>query len=252
MPRFTEFRQLEPVREVFYRGWQTRGITGKPEVICWHYTAGGDSASAHTLRGGTIREVSSHFVIMTNGEVVQIIDTDDASWCQGVRSGNEMGHWVNEKVKPWKEAVPWANENLLCISVEVVNWGWNWSGGPKDASLPESFQPFAPEQLDAAIRLRDRICTTHSIPVDSAHQIGHEQIDRVKQDPGPQWPWEMIAQPVFPGVDWQAEWQREHDARMAQGADLGDAVRALNRAVVVVPSDRRFRSRLNRDYVGRL
>jgi N-acetyl-anhydromuramyl-L-alanine amidase AmpD len=252
MPRFTEFRQLEPVREVFYRDWETRGIAARPEAICWHYTVGWDAGSIHTLRGGTERDVSAHFVICRNGEIVQILDTDDASWCQGVRAGNEMGHWINEKVQPWKESVPWANENLLCISVEVVNFGWNWDRGPQDPGRPESYQPYAPEQIESAIKLRDLIASAHDIPTDSAHQVGHEHLDQAKADPGPLWPWDVISQPPMAGVNWQAEWQREHDERMVQGSDLGEAVRALNRAVVVIPADRRLRSQLNRDYKGRL
>ena len=91
MPLFDEFRRVEPLRDVFYKNWKTHGIQGGPEVICWHYTVGNDAASLHTLRGGTERDVSSHFVILANGEIVQILNTDDASWCQGVRPGNEMG-----------------------------------------------------------------------------------------------------------------------------------------------------------------
>ena len=251
MPLFDEFRRVEPLRDVFYKNWKTHGIQGGPEVICWHYTVGNDAASLHTLRGGTARDVSSHFVILANGEIVQILNTDDASWCQGVRAGNELDHWVNQKVQPWKSAVPWANENLLCVSVEVVNAGWSWDGGPRDPALPESYQPYASDQIDAAIFLRDRLCSAHDIPVDNAHQIGHEQLDRAKADPGPQWPWELIAAPPFPGVDWHSEWDSEHQARMVQGADLGDAVRALNRAGVYRPADRKLRTALNERYAGR-
>ena len=252
MPLFDEFRHMETVREVFYRDWETHGVQGQPEAICWHYTVGNDAASLHTLRGGTARDVSSHFVILANGEIVQILNTDDASWCQGVRAGNEMGHWVNEKVKPWKSAVPWANENLLCVSVEVVNWGWHWDGGPRDPALPESYQPYASDQIDAAIRLRDRLCSTYGIPIDNAHQIGHEQLDRAKADPGPQWPGDVIAEPAGAGIDWRAEYSREHTDRMAQAVDLGDAIRALNRAVIYRPADRELRTRLNASYAGKV
>jgi N-acetyl-anhydromuramyl-L-alanine amidase AmpD len=252
MPLFDEFRHMEPVREVFYRDWETHGVQGQPEAICWHYTVGNDAASLHTLRGGTERDVSSHFVILANGEIVQVLNTDDASWCQGVRVGNELDHWVNQKVKPWKSAVPWANENLLCVSVEVVNAGWSWDGGPRDPALPESYQPYASDQIDAAIRLRDRLCSTYGIPIDNAHQIGHEQLDRAKADPGPQWPWDVIAEPAGAGIDWRAEYSREHTDRMAQAVDLGDAIRSLNRAVIYRPADRELRTRLNASYAGKV
>jgi N-acetyl-anhydromuramyl-L-alanine amidase AmpD len=251
--RFEEYRQVEPLREVFYPDWTVGGFKGFPEVVCWHYTATSiESACLHTLRGGTARDVSCHFVITAHGEIIQILPTDCASWCQGVLPVNETGHWVTQKVRPWKASVSYANENLLCISVELVNAGWMWGAGVHDSSQPEAYQPYPVEQIDAAIRLRDRLHSAHDIPIDRMHQIGHQELDIQKSDPGPQWPWNLIAEPAGAGIDWEAEYDREHKDRMEQAADLGGAIRSLNRALVVLPSDRKLRSRLNRDYAGKV
>lgn len=250
---FSDYKQVVPLREVFYRDWTVGPFTGGPEVICWHYTATNNEAgSLHTLRGGSHRDVSCHFVITARGEIVQIVPTEYAAWCQGVLPVNERGHWVTKKVAPWKQSVPYANENLLCVSVEVINAGHGFKPGGR-ASQPEDYQPYTLPQIDAAIRLRDRLHDEHGIPVDRTHQIGHQELDIQKSDPGPLWPWDRIAEPSAqaPGTDWEAAYTREHAARMAQATDLGSAVRALNRAGVYRPADRKLRTALNEKYAGR-
>lgn len=55
-----------------------------------------------------------------------------------------------------------------------------------------------------------------------------------------------------PGVTaWQRQYEREHQRRIAQLADLGSAIRVMNRSIVVRASDRKTRSSLNATYRGR-
>jgi N-acetyl-anhydromuramyl-L-alanine amidase AmpD len=188
VPRFDEFEQIIPQVECFWPGRRVGPYVGAPQYMVWHYTVGGWGPSLARLTS----EISCHFLIDRDGRTAQLVDTSDGSWCNGVRTGNERGHPLNQQVAAAKSQYGYANENLHTVSVELVNFGWAWSGGNKDWTEPESYEPYPDAQIEAALRVRDAVSAAHGIPLTREFQIGHEDIDIRKQDPGPRFDWERF------------------------------------------------------------
>tara|TARA_Y100000310_G_scaffold295058_1_gene326030 strand:- start:361 stop:1116 length:756 start_codon:yes stop_codon:yes gene_type:complete len=190
MPRFDRYQQVGLARGLTgyaafpYPIYPNRSAYGwhwdKPEAIVWHWTVGGLASSLRHLTTA----LSTHFLVDRDGTVYQLVDTDDAAWTCGVRAHRKRGHWLNQ----W-------NENLPTINVEIVNKGWTYR-----QSLPRSdrdaFEPYTADQIAACIALRDHMREVYGIPLDREHQVGHEELDTQKSDPGLLFPWKVIA----PGV----------------------------------------------------
>lgn len=104
-------------------------------------------------------QVSSHFFVRRDGEVVQFVDTDARAWHAGASS--------------WRGR---ANCNDDSIGIELE--GLEGSA-------------FEAEQYESLARLCASLCTRHPI----AHVAGHEHIaPGRKQDPGPRFDWPRLQQ----------------------------------------------------------
>lgn len=215
--RYIDYQQKPPLD-----GWtpyfpkrRLDSVQGEVKAIVWHYTAGNLAGSLSRLR----TEISAHFVVDRDGTVYQILDTEDAAWTQGVIDGNEKGHWLND--------LP-LNENLWCIGIEIINLGHAWR--PSLYPKPEAYEPYTDQQMVACVELRDRLCAQFKIPKDRRHQVGHEELDTRKQDPGPRFPWMLITSnpETVPTPAPQASWEDAY--HQLQGKfieDLGVAARAV-------------------------
>jgi len=145
-----------------------------------HYTAGASmESSVSTLSIGPAK-ASAHFVVGRDGKIAQIGDTDDILWHAGVSE--------------WKE---YKGLNRYSIGIELDNPGLltrrgdkytSWFGHvyPKSDVIPvkpnTGYIPYAPEQLDAAIKLAEWLIEQYP---SIQEVVGHEDIaPNRKIDPG--------------------------------------------------------------------
>ena len=94
-----------------------------------------------TLRDGTVRHinVSSHYIVGTMGEVVQMVAHNDVAWHANSANGDSIGieHTAN------KSRNIWPTDAEYCASAALVNW----------------------------------LCRQYNIPMDRDHILGHSEAD---------------------------------------------------------------------------
>ena len=159
-----------------HAGRECGGVKGQPIFVVWHYTVRDFEWSLRTLTSGA---VSAHFLVDVDGSIHQLVDTDDAAWTQGVLCANERDHLLNVLGGICKRlsSSRSANENLWAIGVEIVNSG---------------SEPYPPPQIEACVRIADWCRDAHGIERRRPFQVGHEEIDLRKSDPGGYFPWDVI------------------------------------------------------------
>jgi N-acetyl-anhydromuramyl-L-alanine amidase AmpD len=146
----------------------------KPAYIVLHGTAGGTSAVAianyFASTQGTANPVSSHYVVGTDGTVVQCVDECEGAWSNGFvsgRSGASGDGYGNGFHDSWWDSG--INPNLLTISIEHVKSATDNSNQLTDAQKLASFT------------LIRHICQRHNIPTRKADAsggvTGHYAID---------------------------------------------------------------------------
>jgi N-acetyl-anhydromuramyl-L-alanine amidase AmpD len=149
-----------------------------PRYIILHGTAGGSSAQniatyfASTV--GTSNPVSSHYVIGTDGVVVQCVNEADGAFGNGVLTSGHAAFW-NENINP----------NNITISIEHCK-----------PNTDNSNALTAPQQAASFALVKD-ICSRWNIPMRNADAnggiTGHFSIDPVSRAncPGP-YPWPAL------------------------------------------------------------
>lgn len=157
----------------------TQTITSKPspnfddraanialQYIVLHYTGMKDAASAITRMQDPTAKVSAHYVVMENGDIVQMVDEDKRAWHAGV------GAWRGV-----------TDINSASIGIELINKGHQGGG----------YHPYPQAQIAAlTVLLRDIIARNNLDPVLSL--IGHSDIAPTrKEDPGELFPWQQLA-----------------------------------------------------------
>ena len=141
-----------------------RAGTSFPDILLLHYT-GMDGADAALGRlTDPEAKVSSHYVVLEDGEVVQLVPEERRAWHAGA------GSWEGRD-----------DVNSRSIGIEIVNGGHQ--GG-----LP----PYPYAQLAAVASLSSAIVARWHIRPERV--LGHSDIapDR-KEDPGEHFPWERLA-----------------------------------------------------------
>lgn len=158
------------------RGW-------KPDMIVSHITSGNFSGAVSWLKNKQ-SQASSHFVISRKGEIVQLVDIEKASWCNGtaVSSGAKTyyGKANLEQVKSRK-----TNANYYTVTIEHEGFGG---------------QPFTDIQIQASIWLQNYIRQEVkriygiTIPIDRNHIVGHYQINPITKPncPGNLFPFDRV------------------------------------------------------------
>lgn len=161
------------------RYWQGR-LGGRPRYLILHGTAGGVSARevGHWLNTQTERDPTSvHYVIGTDGQIVQLVAEADSAWGNGVLTAGHEAFW--------SEVSPRNNPNWITISIEHCK------------PSPDNSEQLTPEQKQASFRLIADICRRQSIPPQRADArggiTGHASIDPVNRSrcPGP-YPWDEL------------------------------------------------------------
>lgn len=175
-----------------------RGHDARELIVC-HYTAGYTTASAVATFRNKAAQASAHFVVGTDGAIVQMVNCADTAWHAG------YGVWRGG-----------GRVNQRAIGIEIVNPGYhfratdgqllNWQRKPVADRLLQPFPglieaadpwvgsapalwPLYPEvQLKAvADIIRAALRAWPSI----ADIVGHRDVDsvrRIKVDPGPAFP----------------------------------------------------------------
>ncbi len=136
----------------------------RPDFVIIHHTAQ-DSLSL-TIKTFTLErtQVSAHYVIGRDGQVVQMLNDELRAWHAGASK------WGNN-----------TDMNSCSIGIELDNNG---------------LEPFSDTQINSLLILLTKLKTTYNIP--TANFIGHSDIaPKRKQDPSILFPWKKLADKGF-------------------------------------------------------
>lgn len=175
------------------------GRKGGPDSIILHYTGMADGPSALAWLCDPRSQVSCHYLVEEDGEVIQLVAESRRAWHAGRAS------WFGE-----------ADINSASLGIEIVNGG-------HDAGLP----PFPAPQIDAVIALCRDLVTRHAIRPERV--LAHSDVaPGRKRDPGERFPWARLH---ARGI---GHWVPERDAsgRALQRGDEGSEVAALQHNLI--------------------
>jgi N-acetylmuramoyl-L-alanine amidase len=152
-----------------------------PNMLVLHYTGMADAQDAIKHLCSTASQVSSHYVVMENGHIIQMVPESRRAWHAGA------SFWAGE-----------TDINSCSIGIELANPG-------HDHGYPD----FPLRQIAALIALCRSILTRHRIPPDRV--LAHSDIaPSRKQDPGEKLPWRLLHEsglglwvkpaPIVPGA----------------------------------------------------
>ena len=136
----------------------------KPDFVIIHHTA--QDSLLLTIKTFTSErtQVSAHYVIGRDGQVVQMLNDELRAWHAG------LSKWGNN-----------TDMNSCSIGIELDNNG---------------LAPFSETQINSLLILLTKLKTTYNIP--SANFIGHSDISpKRKQDPSILFPWKKLADNGF-------------------------------------------------------
>jgi N-acetylmuramoyl-L-alanine amidase len=133
-------------------------------MIVLHYTGMPDAESAIDRLTSPDARVSAHYVVMENGEVLQLIDEEKRAWHAG------KSYWRGT-----------TDVNSASIGIEIVNPGHEFG-----------YRPFPDEQIASVIPLVADIKDRHGIG--RGNIVGHSDVaPGRKEDPGELFPWAALA-----------------------------------------------------------
>jgi N-acetylmuramoyl-L-alanine amidase len=136
-----------------------------PNMIVLHYTGMRDNEGALRHLCSPSSEVSAHYVVLQDGQIVQLVPESRRAWHAGSSS------WAGE-----------TDINSCSIGIEIANPGHE-----------HGYPDFPKRQIAAVTALCRSICTRHSIPPDRV--LGHSDVAPMrKQDPGEKFPWRVLAE----------------------------------------------------------
>jgi N-acetylmuramoyl-L-alanine amidase len=170
-----------------------------PNMIVLHYTGMADAASAIVRLCTEGTEVSAHYVVLEDGNIVQCVQESARAWHAGASS------WGGN-----------TDINSCSIGVEIVNRGHDLG-----------YTDFPLRQVAAVIALCKGIMIRRDIP---KHRVlAHSDVaPGRKKDPGEKFPWRLLADS---GVGlWVEPAPIVHGEQQLLGAS-GDDVLALQRAL---------------------
>ena len=145
------------------------GQSSRARFLVLHYTVANTPSSIKIL---TQQQVSAHYLLTDEAQpkIYRLVDENRAAW----HAGNSS----------WKNFTQLNNSS---IGIEIVNAGW------KDTPTGRVYAPFPQAQVDALVPLVKDIVQRHGIAPENV--LGHSDIAPLrKQDPGPQFPWQRLAQ----------------------------------------------------------
>ena len=149
--------------------YTAKGQSSRARFLVLHYTVANTPSSIKIL---TEQEVSAHYLLTDEAtpKIYRLVDENRAAW----HAGNSS----------WKNFTQLNNSS---IGIEIVNAGW------KDTPQGRVYAPFSQTQIEALIPLVKDIVQRNGIAPENI--LGHSDIAPLrKQDPGPQFPWQRLAQ----------------------------------------------------------
>ena len=173
---------------------ERRGVAA-PDMIVLHYTGMESAEAALACLADPATEVSSHYLVHTDGRVIQLVPEARRAWHAGESS------WQGE-----------TDINSRSIGIEIVNPGHEFG-----------YPDFPVRQIEAVIVLCRDIVARHGIRAD--HVLAHSDLAPMrKQDPGEKFPWPRLYRA---GVGhWVKPTAIRKGPALARG-DRGEAVAAL-------------------------
>lgn len=141
-----------------------KGVAG-PDLILLHYTGMPSAAAAIArLTDPNPPQVSAHYIVCEDGEVIQSVAEERRAWHAG------LGDWEGR-----------TDINSRSIGIEIVNPGHEFG-----------YRAFPDLQVEAVVALCADIIARTAIP---AHRIlAHSDVAPLrKQDPGELFPWDRLA-----------------------------------------------------------
>lgn len=159
-----------------------RAAGRQPDMIVLHYTGMKDAQEALLRLCTEGSGVSSHYVVMEDGRIVQCVPETRRAWHAG------ESYWAGE-----------TDINSCSIGIEIVNPGHEFG-----------YPDFPKRQIAAAIALCRGIVIRRNIPAQRV--LAHSDVaPSRKMDPGEKFPWEALHRsrvghwtkpvPILPGPD---------------------------------------------------
>jgi N-acetylmuramoyl-L-alanine amidase len=172
-----------------------------PDMILLHYTGmPSGEAAVKRLRSPESR-VSSHYVVLENGRILQCVPEERRAWHAGVSS------WAGE-----------TDINSCSIGIEIVNPGHEFG-----------YRDFPLRQVAAVIALCKSIITRRG-PIPADRVLAHSDVaPSRKQDPGEKFPWTLLSES---GIGhWVRPAPLDLEGQAFKPGDSGDKVMRLQRAL---------------------
>ncbi len=161
MPSFSPNSPLVS-RVLVSPNWDAR--TGSADMILLHYTGMRSAEAALRRLCEPSARVSSHYVVMEDGEIYQLVPESERAWHAGISS------WEGE-----------TDINSRSIGIEISNPG-------HDLGYPD----FPDAQVAAVVALCRDVMARRHIP--AARVLAHSDVAPArKPDPGEKFPWRRLA-----------------------------------------------------------
>jgi N-acetylmuramoyl-L-alanine amidase len=171
----------------------------RPDLLLLHYTGMPSAEAALQRLRDPAAEVSAHYLVMEDGDIVQLVPEDRRAHHAGVSA------WAGE-----------TDINSCSIGIEIVNPG-------HEGGLP----PYPDEQIEAVIGLCRAIVEHWGIPADRV--LAHSDVaPSRKEDPGELFPWGRLAQA---GIGHWVKPEPPSDIVVLAAGDAGPEVEALQDAL---------------------
>lgn len=135
-----------------------------PDMIILHYTGMQTAYDAlHRMCDDPAWQVSAHYFIHRQGDIIQMVDEEKRAWHAGV------SFWKGER-----------DINSRSIGIELENKGHEWG-----------YEEFSECQIEALIRLLKDIKTRYDIPLQNI--LAHSDVAPTrKKDVGEFFPWKRL------------------------------------------------------------
>jgi N-acetylmuramoyl-L-alanine amidase len=134
------------------------------DMIVLHYTGMPDAEGAITRLCTAGTDVSSHYIVLEDGRIVQCVPESKRAWHAGISC------WAGEE-----------DLNSCSIGIEIVNGGHDWG-----------YPDFPLRQIAAVIALCRGIMLRRNVP--SHRVLAHSDVAPArKKDPGEKFPWHSLA-----------------------------------------------------------
>ena len=150
-----------------------KGQDSRVLFLVLHYTVADFPTSMKIL---TQQEVSAHYLLSDEAppRIYRLVDESRRAWHSGASA--------------WKES---RRLNSSSIGIEIVHPGFK-PGTPDGPAQDRTYQPFSQTQIEVLIPLVKDIVKRHQILPERI--LGHGEVSpSYKEDPGPTFPWKLLA-----------------------------------------------------------